>query len=140
MDRELYLPKVWIDDVARRGAAHVPEEDVFATKPQLAQKMIERAMAAQVPFAWITGDEVYGDNCSLRVWLEQQERHFVLAVACNQYVWPDMGGRSWWRGSQRRCRRRTGRACRLVTAPKVRACMSGPEYRCYRGTCRGNAG
>ena len=92
MDRELYLPKVWIDDMARRGVAHVPEEDVFATKPQLAQKMIERAMAAQVPFAWITGDEVYGDNCSLRVWLEQQERHFVLAVACNQYVWPDMGG------------------------------------------------
>jgi len=54
--------------------------------------MIERAMAAQVPFAWITGDEVYGDNRSLRVWLEQQERHFVLAMACNQYVWPDMGG------------------------------------------------
>jgi SRSO17 transposase len=91
MDRELYLPKVWADDMARRATAHVPEDVEFATKPQLAQRMIERAMAAQVPFAWITGDEVYGDNRSLRVWLEQHERHFVLAVARNQYVWSDMG-------------------------------------------------
>jgi SRSO17 transposase len=54
--------------------------------------MIERAVAAQVPFAWITGDAVYGDNRSLRVWLEQQDLHFVLAVASNQYVWPDSTG------------------------------------------------
>jgi SRSO17 transposase len=51
--------------------------------------MIERAVAAGVPFAWITGDEVYGDNRSLRVWLEQQDLHFVLAVRSNQHVWPD---------------------------------------------------
>lgn len=92
MDRELYLPREWAEDLARRGAAKVPEEVVFATKPQLAQRMIERAIMAQVPFAWITGDEVYGDNRSLRVWLEQQGRHFVLAVACNQYVWPNVNG------------------------------------------------
>ena len=94
MDRELYLPKEWADDTSRRTAAHVPEEVMFATKPQLARKMIERAILADVPFAWITGDEVYGDNRSLRVWLEQQELHFVLAVACNQYVWPDMNGQT----------------------------------------------
>lgn len=45
-----------------------------------------------MPFAWITGDEVYGDNRSLRVWLEQQDVHFVLAVRSNQYVWPDVNG------------------------------------------------
>lgn len=76
----------------RRAQAHVPEELAFATKPQLAQRMIERAIVARVPFAWVAGDEVYGDNRALRVWLEQQERHFVLAVACNQYVWPDPDG------------------------------------------------
>ncbi|HVK94069.1 MAG TPA: IS701 family transposase [Noviherbaspirillum sp.] len=92
MDRELYLPREWADDKGRREAAKVPEEVEFATKPQLAQRMIERAVAAQVPFAWITGDEVYGDNRSLRVWLEQQGLHFVLAVRCNQYVWPDVNG------------------------------------------------
>lgn len=92
MDRELYVPREWTDDSKRRRAAKVPEAVEFATKPQLAQRMIERAMTAQVPFAWITGDEVYGDNRSLRVWLEQQGLHFVLAVRSNQYVWPDVNG------------------------------------------------
>ena len=92
MDRELYLPKPWADDTARRKAAAIPQEVTFATKPELAQRMMERARAAQVPFAWITGDEVYGDNRSLRVWLEQEELHFVLALASNQFVWADMTG------------------------------------------------
>lgn len=92
IDRDLYVPQEWTDDPERRKAAKVPEDLAFATKPQLAQRMIERAVAAQVPFAWIAADEVYGDNRSLRVWLEQQELHFVLAVRCNQYVWPDMTG------------------------------------------------
>lgn len=87
IDRELYLPRDWANDPARRAAAKVPESVEFATKPQLAQQMIARAMAAQVPFAWVTGDEIYGDDRRLRVWLEQQEVHFVLAVASNQYVW-----------------------------------------------------
>jgi SRSO17 transposase len=87
MDRELYLPREWVDDVQRRQAGKVPEQIEFRTKPQLARQMIERALAAQVPFAWITGDEVYGDNRSLRVWLEQQDLHFVLAVRSNGHVW-----------------------------------------------------
>ena len=60
-DRELYLPKDWANDPERRAAAKVPDAVEFATKPQLAQRMIERAVAAPVPFAWITGDEIYGD-------------------------------------------------------------------------------
>lgn len=92
MDRELYLPQSWAQDTARRTGAAIPQDVTFATKPELAQRMIERAVAAQVPFAWITGDEVYGDNRSLRVWLEQKELHFVLALASNQYVWPDATG------------------------------------------------
>jgi SRSO17 transposase len=92
LDRELYLPKEWAQNKARRQAAKVPEEVEFATKPQLAKKMIERAVTAQVPFAWLTGDAVYGNDRRLRVWLEQQNLHFVLAVASNAYVWPDLNG------------------------------------------------
>jgi SRSO17 transposase len=94
MDRELYMPRSWTDDMPRRVAAKVPGSVEFATKPQLARRMIERALAAKMPFAWITGDEVYGDNRSLRIWLEQQDLHFVLAVGCNQYVWSDVRGES----------------------------------------------
>jgi SRSO17 transposase len=92
LDRELYLPKEWAEDRVRRQAVKVPEEVEFVTKPQLARKMIERAVTAQVPFAWLTGDAVYGNDRRLRVWLEQQELHFVLAVASNQHVWPNFSG------------------------------------------------
>ena len=89
MDRELYLPKEWTDDQERRQATKIPQHIAFNTKPQLAQQMIERAVAARVPFAWIAGDEVYGDNRHLRVWLEQNDLHFVLAVKSNEYVWTE---------------------------------------------------
>src|SRR5215213_7033106 len=60
IDRALYLPKVWTDDLARRAAAHVPPGTAFATKPRLAPAMIKRAIAAGVPFAWVAGDTIYG--------------------------------------------------------------------------------
>jgi SRSO17 transposase len=87
LDRELYLPKEWTDDRARCDEAGVPAHVGFATKPQLAQRMLERAFAAGIPAAWVTGDEVYGNNRRLRRWLESQHQPFVLAVACNETVW-----------------------------------------------------
>jgi SRSO17 transposase len=60
IDRALYLPRAWTDDPARLAAAHVPPGAGFATKPRLAGRMVERAIAAGVPFAWVAGDGVYG--------------------------------------------------------------------------------
>ena len=60
IDRALYLPKSWTDDSARMNAAHVPADVDFATKPQIAARMIERAIAADVPFHWVAADTVYG--------------------------------------------------------------------------------
>ena len=34
----------------------------FQTKPRLAQRMLERSREAGVPFAWVTGDVVYGSD------------------------------------------------------------------------------
>jgi SRSO17 transposase len=42
--------------------------------------MLERAVAARVPFGWVTGDTVYGGDRRLRVWLEQHAIRHVLAV------------------------------------------------------------
>ncbi|MEA2529833.1 MAG: hypothetical protein QOG89_1477 [Thermomicrobiales bacterium] len=66
LDRELYLPEGWAGDRARRAKAGVPPEAAFATKPQLAKRVLKRAFAAAVPAAWVTGDEVYGDDGDLR--------------------------------------------------------------------------
>lgn len=87
IDRELYLPQGWATDVKRRAEAGIPEEVKFATKPQLARQMIERALLAQVPFGWITTDAVYGNDRRLRVWLEEQDLFHVMAVGVDQHVW-----------------------------------------------------
>jgi SRSO17 transposase len=70
LDRELYLPKGWTGGDARRQEAGVPTDVRFATKPTLARRMLERVLDAGVPAAWVTGDEVYGSERRLRLWLE----------------------------------------------------------------------
>jgi SRSO17 transposase len=86
LDRALYLPEDWTDDPARCRQAGIPATVGFATKPQLAQAMLARARAAGVPAAWVTADSVYGDDRSLRVWLEAQEQAYVLAVSGKEYL------------------------------------------------------
>jgi SRSO17 transposase len=93
IDRELYLPKEWAQDDARRAGAEIPPEVPFATKPHLAERMIARAIAAGVPFAWVTGDEIYGSDRRLRMFLEAHERPFVLAVRSNEKLWSVLDGR-----------------------------------------------
>jgi SRSO17 transposase len=82
IDRELYLPKAWTDDPARCRAARVPEQVEFRTKPQLARVMLERALDAGVPAGWVTADEVYGGDPTLRRFLEDRGLSSVLAVKC----------------------------------------------------------
>src|SRR5829696_2594057 len=91
LDRELYLPKEWAEDEVRRREAGIPEEVQFQTKPQLARKMLDRALAAKVPCKWVTADEIYGGDRNLRRWLEAQEQAFVLAVTNNEPLWSDIG-------------------------------------------------
>jgi SRSO17 transposase len=86
IDRELYLPKDWIDDAGRCREAGIPEEVGFQTKCELAQQMIERIFQAQVPLAWVVADSVYGGNLDLRTWLEAHQYSYVLAVACDEPV------------------------------------------------------
>jgi SRSO17 transposase len=86
VDRELYLPEAWASDHARRAEAGVPEEIAFATKPELARRMLERVRAAGLPAAWVTGDTVYGGSPAFRAWLEEQRQPYVLAVAANDGV------------------------------------------------------
>ena len=84
IDRALYLPEVWANDPARRHAAGVPAETVFATKPQLGRQMLARAFAAGVPCRWVTGDSVYGADYALRRSIEKSGRGYVLAVTSRQ--------------------------------------------------------
>nr|AIU93893.1 hypothetical protein LRS1606.459 [Rhodococcus sp. NS1] len=60
IDRELYLPRAWTEGRQRCRDAGIDDDIGFATKPELAQSMIERALDAGIPFGWVTADEAYG--------------------------------------------------------------------------------
>jgi SRSO17 transposase len=83
IDRALYLPKGWTNDPARMTAAHVPKEVGFATKPQLAARMIERAITAGVPFSWVTADTVYGVG-DIEMALRRVGKGYVLGTHATQ--------------------------------------------------------
>jgi SRSO17 transposase len=89
LDRDLYLPKEWSDDRERCRRAGIPEDRTFATKPALAQQMLQRTFAAGVKLAWVTGDSIYGDDRALRQWLESCNQPYVLAVSGKEAVWLD---------------------------------------------------
>jgi SRSO17 transposase len=86
IDREVYLPRCWSEDLARRAAAGVPEQVRFATKITLARRMLTRAHDAGVPAAWATADEFYGGDRGLRRDLQARGMGYVLAVAKNHRV------------------------------------------------------
>ena len=94
LDRELYLPEVWAGDAARRAEAGIPDEVRFATKPQLARRMIARALASGVECAWVTGDSAYGNDGKLRLWLEEQRLPYVLGVTAQYRLFTERG-REW---------------------------------------------
>src|SRR5260370_22256026 len=62
VDRELYVPRSWTDDPGRCAAAGIPGDATFATKPQLARTMIERAITAGHPCSRCTPQEGSGAN------------------------------------------------------------------------------
>jgi len=82
IDRSLYLPKDWTDSPARLKAAHVPDDVEFATKPKIARRMIEHAIAAQVPFSFVAADSVYGTG-EIETRLRKAGKGYVLGVASN---------------------------------------------------------
>jgi SRSO17 transposase len=93
LDRALYLPEAWTADRDRCRAAGVPENVAFRTKPALARELVERALDAGVPAAWVVGDEVYGADSKFRFPLEERGQAYVLAVRSTEPVstWPPYG-------------------------------------------------
>ena len=97
IDRALYLPKNWTDDPTRLKAAHVPDDVGFATKPQIARRMIARALAAKVPFSFVATDTVYGTG-DIETMLRKAGKGYVLGVAAN-HAFNSWGKKQFVRGT-----------------------------------------
>ena len=80
--RALYLPGACAADEEHRELAGVPEEVMFASKPQLAERLLDRAHAAGIRAAFVAGDEVYGGR-ELRRSIRQRGMGYVMAVRAN---------------------------------------------------------
>jgi SRSO17 transposase len=125
IDRELYLPPSWTAARARCQAAGIPAATVFATKPELAWRMTERAIAG-VPFGWFADDEVYGSNGKLRGRLEAAQIRYVLAVSCDHRVRPAPGTPSALTSSPPACPSRPGSGPPPGKAPRASGTTTGP--------------
>ena len=80
--RALYLPEARAADDEHRELAGVPEQVIFASKPQLAGALLERAQSLGIRAAFVAGDEVYGGR-QLRRDIRQRGMGYVMAVRAN---------------------------------------------------------
>jgi SRSO17 transposase len=98
LDRALYLPQEWTDDRPRCREAGIPDAVPFRTKPQLGLGLVERALDAGAPAAWVVADEVYGNDGKFRRALEARDQAYVVAVRRDYPVstWPPYGPPEPW--------------------------------------------
>src|SRR5512133_1284532 len=83
--RALYLPADWAADEERRELAGVPDEIMFATKPQLAGDLLQHAHDRGIRAGFTAGDEVYG-GLDLRKSIRERGAGYVMAVRSNYMV------------------------------------------------------
>jgi SRSO17 transposase len=80
IDFELYLPEAWTEASVRRREARIPETVQFATKPELALRLLQRAVDDKVPPGLVLADQAYGTNREFRQGVRELGLHYAVAV------------------------------------------------------------
>lgn len=87
LDSDLFLPKRWANDPARRKAAGIPQDVVHRTKPQIALAQIKRALGNGVRVAAWTFDEHYGQSYEFLDGLDALGQTYVAEVPSDFHGW-----------------------------------------------------
>ena len=84
---QLYLPREWADDQARRDKAGVPKAIEFATKPAIALRQIEHLLAQRAPRHCVLADAGYGVETAFRERLSELGLPYVVGIPGSVTVW-----------------------------------------------------
>src|SRR6202050_1149193 len=84
----LYLTEDWAADAARRKKAHVPDNVIFKTKPEIALDQIRAALAAGVTPGIVLADAGYGVDSAFRSGVTANGLTYAVGVQSRLGVWP----------------------------------------------------
>ena len=84
---QLYLPKDWASDAARRETAEVPKDIAFATKPEIALTQIRQAINQGVPMGVVLADAGYGDETAFRDGITALGMLYAVGIRPGTTVW-----------------------------------------------------
>ena len=87
IDLELYLPKTWAEDTARRRAAGIPEEFAYRSKQDMSIEELRRAIRSGLSFRWATADEFYGRSSRWRREVADAGLWYVVEVPKSTRGW-----------------------------------------------------
>jgi SRSO17 transposase len=88
IDKRLYLPEAWTDDLDRCEAVGIPKADqTFKTKPELALEMVRYNRSLGVRFGWVGMDGLYGNTPVLLRALDDDNEVFVADVHMDQRIY-----------------------------------------------------
>ena len=87
IDFELYLPKTWTEDPARRHEARMPTDVVFKSKVELAIDMMRRARQNGIPGEIALADSFYGRSSTFRSAARDLGLDYAVAVDSDTRVW-----------------------------------------------------
>jgi SRSO17 transposase len=115
IDGELFIPEAWFKPEAadRRAKAEIPPQRTFQTKPQLAWRTIQRAVANGISFDAIGMDTLYGRSKKLRADLAQAHLEYYADVPADTQVYlcqPRLVYRKTKRGKRAKRPKVVGRA------------------------------
>ena len=85
---QLYLPRAWAEDKARRLKAGVPEDIEFATKPHIALQQIRGLLRQGAPHHCVLADAGYGIDYAFRQGLTDLGLSYVVGITSAVVVWP----------------------------------------------------
>jgi SRSO17 transposase len=89
IDKRLYLPKKYAQNLERRRKCGVPDEISFQTKAQLGLDMILKAKEQKMKFGWTGFDSHYGEQPWLLDALNNEDIIYMGEVPCDTRVWLD---------------------------------------------------